>query len=309
MVIVEKVLASDFKEGTYIALGSFDGLHIGHRALIDKINKKSKEKKCKSMVYTFKNHPLTTINKEKAPKLIINNETKVNLLQKLGIDYAAFVDFDEKFMKMTPEEFIENLVKTFNVKGIVVGFNYRFGYRNLGDTELLQKLSYKFKFELIIIDALMDGNDVISSSLIRRLIRSGNVDIANKYLMEPFLMKGSIVCGKKLGRKLGFPTANLNYNENSVVPKQGIYYTNIKYNKKIFKGITNIGYNPTVNGQQLTIETFVLDFNKEIYGETIEVYFINKFRDEIKFSSLEELISQLKIDESYARSKEICIKK
>lgn len=308
MVIVEKVLANDFKEGIYIALGSFDGLHIGHRALIDKINEKAKEKKCKSMVYTFKNHPLTTINKEKAPKLIINNETKVRLLEKLGIDYAAFIDFDEKFMKMTSEEFIENLVKTFNVKGIVVGFNYRFGYKNLGDTELLQKLSCKFDFELIIIDALMDGKDVISSSLIRYLIRNGHVDISNKYLMEPFLMKGVIINGKKLGRTLGFPTANLNYNKNSVVPKQGIYYTNVKYNKRIFKGITNIGYNPTVNGQQLTIETFILDFDEEIYGETIEVYFINKFRDEIKFSSLEELISQLKIDEAYARSKEICIK-
>ncbi|MEW8955467.1 bifunctional riboflavin kinase/FAD synthetase [Clostridium sp.] len=308
MVIVDNNFSKEIKEGTYVALGSFDGLHTGHRALINKAFEKAKANKCKSMVYTFKNHPLTVVRKNFVPELIMDNKSKARLIESLGIDYVAFVEFNEEFMRLSPEDFIKIIFKKFNVKGIVVGFNHKFGYKNMGDINLLKELSKELNFELVIIEPQSHNGEVISSSIIRNFIKSGEMERANEYLMEPFMIRGIVKHGKKLGRTLGFPTANLEYRKDTIIPSIGIYYTNIRINKKVFKAMTNIGYNPTVDGKELSIETFILDFNEEIYGKEIEVYFIEKVRDEIKFNSLEELKDQLKKDEDYGRHKKICLK-
>ncbi|EDS76378.1 riboflavin biosynthesis protein RibF [Clostridium botulinum C str. Eklund] len=307
MLIYEDNFKTTLKERTYIALGSFDGLHVGHMSLINKTIELAKKNNAKSMVFTFKNHPLTIIKKDMAPKLIIDNEVKSELLEKTGIDIVNYINFDDEFMKISPEDFIKNMLNCYNAQGIVVGFNYRFGYKNLGDIELLKKLSDKFGFELNIIEPVKINGDIVSSSKIRQLVSEGNIIKANKFLNRPFMLQGTVMHGKQLGRKMNFPTTNLKYNKKFVLPKGGVYYTCVKYNGEKYKGITNIGYNPTVSDKKLSIETHILGFQKEIYNENVKVYFCERIRDEKKFNSIKELANQLTKDKEFALRKDICL--
>jgi riboflavin kinase / FMN adenylyltransferase len=307
MIILEDNFKAKLEYKTYIALGSFDGLHSGHMGLINKTLELSKKKNVKSMVYTFKNHPLSIINKEKVPKLLMDTETKLNVMERLGIDIVALVNFDVDYMKISPEVFIENMVKHYNIKGLIVGFNYRFGYRNTGNIDLLKEYSKKLDFELHVIESVTYEGEVVSSSRIRGLLNDGCVEEANKMLIFPYGLKGEIIRGKQLGRTLGFPTANLRYDISFQIPSTGVYYTVIEYNNRFYKGITSVGFNPTIEpvGDSITVETYILDFNKYIYGENISVYFISRMRSEIKFNSLEELVIQLKKDKEFAEEQDL----
>jgi len=301
MIIIDKDLKDIQNSNNYIALGSFDGLHIGHLSLIYKVVEVAKKNNGKSMVFTFKNHPRTFINKEEAPKLLMDNNRKVEILKIHKVDIVCFQEFDLKFMKMTPKEFVEFLVLEYNIKGFVVGFNYKFGYKNLGDVELLKKLQNEYGYELYVMEPCTYKSQVISSTRIRKALEDGEVLDASKMLDLPYTLSGEVIHGKQLGRTIGFPTANLKYNQNFILPKIGVYYTNIKVNNNIYKGITSVGNNPTVEGKTLTIETYILEFNKDIYGENIDISFIKKIRDEKKFNGLEELKAQLQKDKSFAK--------
>lgn len=300
MIIIDKDLKDIKNSNNYIALGSFDGLHIGHLSLIYKVVELAKKNNGKSMVFTFKNHPRTLINKQNAPKLLMSNDRKVEILEVHKVDIVCLKEFDLEFMKMTPKEFIKSLIFNYNIKGLVVGFNYKFGYKNLGNVELLRELQNEYGYELYVMEPCTYDNQVISSTRIRKSLEDGNVLDASKMLGLPYTLSGEVVHGKKLGRTIGFPTANLKYNENFILPKIGVYYTNIKVNNNIYKGITSVGNNPTVKGTTLTVETYILDFKQEIYGEQIDISFIKKIRDEKKFNSLEELKDQLIKDKSFA---------
>lgn len=290
------------EEGTYsyVALGSFDGLHSGHLSLVNKIIELANENKGRSIVYTFKNHPRTLIKGATPPKLLMDNESKEEILEALGVDLIYFEEFNEEYMKLTPEGFIKYLCEKFKVKGIVVGFNYRFGYKNIGNIEMLKELSTKYGYELYVMEPCNYENEVISSTRIRDELLNGNVDKAMKMLNRPYIIKGKVVHGKKLGRTIGFSTANLDYSKEALIPRKGVYYTNVQWQGKIYKGITSVGNNPTVNGDKLTIETYILDFNNDLYGHNIKVYFIKKIRDEKKFNSIDDLVIQLKKDKDYA---------
>lgn len=290
------------EEGTYsyVALGSFDGLHSGHLSLVNKIIELANENKGRSIVYTFKNHPRTLIKGATPPKLLMDNESKEEILEALGVDLIYFEEFNEEYMKLTPEGFIKYLCEKFKVKGIVVGFNYRFGYKNIGNIEMLKELSTKYGYELYVMEPCNYENEVISSTRIRDELLNGNLDKAMKMLNRPYIIKGKVVHGKKLGRTIGFPTANLDYSKEALIPRKGVYYTNVQWQGKIYKGITSVGNNPTVNGDKLTIETYILDFNNDLYGHNIKVYFIKKIRDEKKFNSIDDLVIQLKKDKDYA---------
>lgn len=290
------------EEGTYsyVALGSFDGLHSGHLSLVNKIIELANENKGRSIVYTFKNHPRTLIKGATPPKLLMDNESKEEILEALGVDLIYFEEFNEEYMKLTPEGFIKYLCEKFKVKGIVVGFNYRFGYKNIGNIKMLKELSTKYGYELYVMEPCNYENEVISSTRIRNELLNGNVDKAMKMLNRHYIIKGKVVHGKKLGRTIGFPTANLDYSKEALIPRKGVYYTNVQWQDKIYKGITSVGNNPTVNGDKLTIETYILDFNNDLYGHNIKVYFIKKIRDEKKFNSIDDLVIQLKKDKDYA---------
>lgn len=296
------------EENTYIALGSFDGLHMGHMGLINETIQAAKSNHAKSMVCTFNNHPLSIINKELAPKLLMDNETKEQVLRDSGVEILNMIEFNKDFMKISADDFIINMIKHYNAKGFITGFNYRFGFKNLGDINLLRKLSLKYRFKLITVDPVNYSGELVSSSKIRNVIsEDGDMVKASKMLTRHFLLKGKIISGKKLGRTIGFPTINLDYNKDYILPRGGVYYTNVKYNGKIYKGITNIGYNPTTNDNKLSIETYILDFDKSIYGEEVIIYFINRIRDEVKFDTLDELIVQLNEDKNYAKKQNIDI--
>lgn len=311
-----KVIRDNFKRKrkspTFIVLGSFDGIHRGHRELIKSAIDAAKEYnedifdeaiKAKVMVCTFKNHPLSTINKELVPKLIMSNKEKIKILEELGVDIVNLMDFNKEFMKISPKDFIFNLKRYYNAQGIIVGFNYRFGYKNLGDVELLSKLSELLNFKLIIVDPIVVDEEIVSSSVIRYHLQEGKIEKANKYLNRYFMLSGKVIKGKQLGRTIGFPTINLDYNKKFIIPKGGVYYTQVEYNNQRYKGITNIGYNPTVEGKKLSIETHILDFDKTIYDEDVKIYFISKIRDEKKFDTIEGLKFQLENDKEFAKSK------
>lgn len=300
MIVMEDNFKLSTYCDTYVALGSFDGLHYGHIYLINKVLNLSKNKNVKSMVYAFKNHPLSIINRDLVPKLLMSNEKKVKILEKMGIDIVNFATFDDEFMKMSPETFIQKLIGTYKVKGLVVGFNYRFGYKNLGDVELLNKICRKSNIDLYVIKPVLYKNQIVSSSIIRTLITDGDIEKANLLLTRPYMLSGTVIKGKQLGRQLGFPTVNLNYDANFVIPRGSVYYTYVQYDNKYYKGLTNIGYNPTVDGKKLSIETNILDFKEDIYEKSINIFFINRIRDEKKFSSLEDLTNQMTKDRIYA---------
>lgn len=285
---------------SYVALGSFDGLHRGHLSLVDKIVELSKEQGGTSVVYTFRNHPRTLIKSDNPLKLLLDNETKVDILKEKEVNEVYFEEFNEEYMKLSPEGFVKYLCNKLNVRGIVVGFNYKFGYKNIGDVSLLQKLSKKYNYTLYVMEPCKYEGEIVSSTRIRRELLEGNVESANKMLTRPYSLKGEVVHGRKIGRQMGFPTANVNYSKKFLLPKIGVYYTNVKWNNKIYKGITSIGKNPTVNGEKITLETYILDFNHDIYGEEITVCFISKIREQKKFNSVEELMNQLEKDKKSA---------
>lgn len=290
---------------TYITIGSFDGLHKGHLSLINKTISLSKKNNAKSMVNTFKEHPLNTINKDIAPKIIMDNETKTEILENLGIDILNLCDFNEEMMRISPKDYILNMIRCYNLKGIVTGFNHRFGYKNQGDVELLKKLSKEYKFELHIADPVKINGNIVSSTNIRQYISNGKISEANDMLLRPYFISGTVGHGKKIGRTMNFPTANLVYDKKFVVPGRGVYYTIVEYEDVLYKGITNVGINPTVGGSVLSVETYILNFNKDIYNKNIKVSFIKKIRDEIKFNNTVELKNQLEKDKHFADKQKI----
>lgn len=300
MIIIDNDSQDVRKFNNYIALGSFDGLHVGHLSLIYKVVELAENNNGKSMVFTFKNHPKSFIDEANSPKLLIDNKKKTEVLNKNGIDIVCFKEFDYEFMKMSPKEFVEFLVLKYNAKGIVVGFNYKFGYKNLGNIELLKELQEQYGYELYVMDACLYKEEIVSSTRIRKAISDGDVLEASKMLNRPYSLIGEVIDGRKIGRTIGFPTANLKYDKNFILPGIGVYYTNIKVNNKIYKAITSVGSNPTVQGKKITVETYILDFNKDIYGEIVEVSFIKKIRNEKKFNGLDQLKAQIEKDKDFA---------
>lgn len=300
MILINNDFKRVVQKSTYVALGSFDGIHKGHLALINKSIELSKNNDALSMVYTFKNHPRAFINKEGAPKLLVTLHEKVKILEDLNVDLSSFVEFDRNFMKLEPEGFIDNLIRNYNVKGIVVGFNYRFGHKNKGDVKLLKELCDLKGIELCVIEPFTYKAEVVSSTRIRKALLEGELDDANNMLGRYFFLSGEVVSGKRIGRTINFPTANLKTDEKVILPKIGVYYTNVEVNRKIYKGITSVGNNPTVNGKNITVETHILNFHEDIYGKNIKLYFISKIRSEKKFNSLEELKEQLIKDKKFA---------
>jgi len=303
MLVLEDNFSTKLQYETYIALGNFDGLHIGHLSLIKKVVELSKKNNKKSMVLTFKNHPLSIINSSLKPKLLMSKGTKIKFFESLGVDIVNFINFDCSMMKMMPEDFLKNLQYYYNANGIVVGFNFRFGYKNQGNVDLLSSLKDKLNFKTYVMEPVIFDNEVISSSRIRKLIAEGDVSSANKMLMESYGVAGKVVKGRQIGRTLGFPTLNLEIEDSFLIPGRGVYHTVTNINNKLYKSITNVGVNPTVNGQKLTVECHVLDFSEEIYGSSVNVHFINRIRDEKKFNSIDELKEQLNKDRAYVLEK------
>ncbi|WMM26576.1 bifunctional riboflavin kinase/FAD synthetase [Tissierella sp. MB52-C2] len=296
MEIIDLSNYNETRFNTAIALGNFDGIHIGHQQLINTMISKAKDLGIKSSLLLFKNHTKATIDNNK-PNMITSNEQKFKICEELGIDIIYLLDFDDNLMKLSGEDFIKNIIiDKMNCKLLVVGFDYRFGYKASGDSEFLLELGKKHNIDVIVLDPVYKNNEVISSSIIRNLIAIGHMDEVTNILGRPYSILGKVITGKNRGNKLGFPTANMEPMDNFVIPKNGVYITNTIVDNRRYLSATNIGYNPTFNEDVLKIETYILDFGENIYGKMIEVEFIDFLRDDIKFKNKEELINQMNLD-------------
>ena len=280
-----------------LSLGMFDGVHLGHLSIINLLKKTAQEKQFETALLTFWPHPRKVFNPNDEIKLLNTLNEKLNLLENANLDVVFLKSFDENFRNLTGEEFVRQiLVQKLNVKHIIIGHDHVFGKNKSGNFELLQKLSKELDFVVQQLDAVKEGEFNISSTKIRNCLANGNIIGANKMLGYHYSVSGKVIDGKKLGRTIGYPTANIEVDELKLLPKKGAYIVEVYVKNKFYKGMLSIGTNPTVNGDKLTVEVYILDFNKDIYGEEITVKFRDFLHEEIKFESLEKLIERLDED-------------
>ena len=299
MKIIDNIFAENIIEGkTYVAIGSFDGIHYGHREVILSAVEKARETGGKSMVFTFANHPLEIVNKDFAPKLINSREEKIHLLEELGVDYVLFQPFDRKFADISPLDFVGDLLKNrLKAEEVFVGFNFSFGEGGAAKTHDLIELGRAVGIRVNEIKPVKKDNQVISSTLIRELITKGRLEEVEKYLGYTVFIIGEVIHGRKLGRKMGFPTANLSV-LNKVYPPFGIYGAKVRIDDEDRErdAVVNIGTNPTLKPGEQSIEVHILDFDEYIYGKKLYLKLLKYLRDEKKFSSMEELKRVIKND-------------
>ena len=284
---------------TGVGLGNFDGLHIGHMALINILVNECKMNNLHSMIYTFIRHPDNVINNSRFTPLLMTLEKKAQILENMPIDYLFYEEFSESFSKMKPVDFVKDiLVGKLNIKLAVAGFDYTFGYKGEGDAALLKKLGEQYGFRTVIVPPIKINDKVISSTSIRENISKGKIEDAFYMLGRPYSIIGVVETGYKLGTKLGFPTANITPEEYLLLPSFGVYLTKTLLDGKLYNSITNIGIKPTLElpDSKVCIETHILNFQGDIYQKPIEVYFFSKLRDEMKFKNKSELSSQIKLD-------------
>ena len=233
------------------------------------------------------NHPANYFENKHIKSIITNNE-KINRIKSLGVDILVIIPFDSYMTKISPIEFIKGvLIDKLGARKIIVGHDFTFARRKEGNTKLLKEMSFKYGFELEIVNPIKVNDIRVSSTYIRQLVAEGSVDKVNKYLGYHCEIKGNVIKGKRLGRTIGFPTANIEINDDLLIPNNGIYATKVYVHNDVYYGATNIGYNPTVNGDKLSIETNILEFDEDIYGQVIKIEFLERIRDEKKFNSLE----------------------
>ena len=280
-----------------LSLGMFDGVHFGHISIINLLKSVVQENNLETAILTFWPHPRKVFNPNDEIKLLNTLNEKLNLLENANLDVVFLKSFDENFRNLTGEEFIRQiLVEKLNVKHIIIGHDHVFGKNKSGNFELLQKLSKELDFVVQQLDAVKEGEFNISSTKIRNYLANGNIIGANKMLCYHYSVSGKVIDGKKLGRTIGYPTANIEVDELKLLPKKGAYIVEVYVKNKFYKGMLSIGTNPTVNGDKLTVEVYILDFNEYIYGENITVKFRDFLHEEIKFESLEKLIERLDED-------------
>ena len=269
-----------------VALGKFQGLHKGHMLLINKIIELSKNEQLTSVVLTID---------IKSNKLINVPSERYEILNSKKVDVNVIVEFTESFAALSPEEFVKSiLIDKLHVKYVVVGADFRFGYKRLGDVRYLKSMGEKYGFSVIAFEKLQIDDTVVSTTYIKELILKGDMKKVSMFLDREFSVSGQIIKGKQLGRTIGFPTANICVDDNKLLPPKGAYSTKAIIDGIEYKAITNIGYNPTVGGNDnIIIETHILEFNGDIYSKTIKVKFVDYLRPEYKVESIEELKKQL----------------
>ncbi|WP_127715256.1 bifunctional riboflavin kinase/FAD synthetase [Halobacteriovorax sp. HLS] len=284
-----------------ITMGNFDGVHLGHQSIIKSISSLCKENGTKFVLITFNPHPMRILS-PKDNFLINTYSEKYELLKNLGVDYFYEIPFTRDLSTLSPSQFLEDyLLKSKQVKFIYMGHDFTFGANKKGDFSFVQ--SYCSEINIVKLDEFKKSESDISSSRIRKSINEGDVEHANKLLGREFFLSGTVVKGAGRGRQIGFPTANIEYNDERITPAFGVYITTVEVRGMIYHSITNIGINPTFNETNLkTVETNIFDFSEDIYGEELKVKFHKRVRDEKKFSSVNELVEQISNDVSHAKA-------
>lgn len=275
-------------------IGFFDGLHRGHQALISETFKRAKEDRLKTAMITFFPHPSAVLHHSPVAYLT-PHYLKQQLVESYGFDYLIIINFSLEFSRQSGVDFIENTLCQLPLKHLVVGFDFRFGYQGKGDVHLLSQ--WQRCFDVSVIEQVSDEHNKISSTLIKSLIRHGDVAQAHMYLTRPHQIRGAVIQGNQRGRTIGFPTANIDVYDDVLIPAKGVYIAQAKLHQQTFAAMVNIGHNPTFNAKHdVSVEAYILDFNETIYGQTLVLDFLERIRDEQKFNSIDELIDQLNKD-------------
>lgn len=287
-----------YDELTYInksslALGFFDGLHLGHNVVLKNAIKIAKENNVNSTVITFKTHPLNTLTNQPVKQILTLNE-KLDMLNKLGIDNVVLLDF-QKISNIKAKDYLENiLIKYFSPIAITTGFNHHFGFNKEGDSKFLRENKEKYGYKYFEVPPFVVNNNIVSCSVIRNIIQLGNFPEANELLGYKFFIQGIVIKGSQLAGKLGYPSANIVYPENKVNIPHGVYYVKVEVDGIEYNGVLNHGYAPTLNNEtQLKTEVHIVDFNEDIYGKNIKISFITKIRNQLRFENVEKLKAQI----------------
>ena len=288
--------------GTVATVGNFDGVHLGHQALIRNTVEESKRLGYPSTVFTFEPHPLKILAPERAPLLILSYEDKMALLESLGVDIVVAQRFDREFANIAADEFVRRfLVDRLKIKKLWVGRDLRFGQGRKGGTDTLLRLAPGGGFEVGVLDPILLDGIRISSSRIRQLVEEGRVDEVRRMLGRYHFVSGRIVTGHRRGQELGFPTANI-ASQTEVIPLNGIYATSIRFKNKQWLSVSSVGVNPTFGDGPRTVESFILDFDGDIYGEWVKLSFVQRIREEKKFVMIKDLIAQMHEDVKRAKA-------
>ncbi|WP_019670509.1 bifunctional riboflavin kinase/FAD synthetase [Eudoraea adriatica] len=295
MVTVQSISNYDKKHPTAITIGTFDGVHIGHRKILERLINDAKKTGLRSTVLTFFPHPRMVLQKDTEIRLLNTIEEKIKILDRIGLDYLIIHPFTLEFSRLSSTEFVRDiLVNELKVKKIIIGYDHRFGRNRNANIQDLIAFGNTLNFEVEEIAAQEIDDVSVSSTKIRNAIIDGDMKTANAYLGYNYMLTGDVKKGKGLGRQLNFPTANLFIKEEyKLIPKNGVYVVKSILNNQIYYGMMNIGFNPTVDGTSKSIEIHFFEFKSDIYGANIQVDILQRIRDEHKFNSLEELKTQL----------------
>jgi riboflavin kinase/FMN adenylyltransferase len=288
---------------TILTLGTFDGVHIGHRSILKKLNENTENGKFESAVLTFFPHPRIVLQGKSDLKLLNTINEKIDLLDKIGIQNLIIHPFDANFAELSAEEFVKTiLVDQLHIQKIIIGYDHRFGKNRTANIDDLTAFGLKYGFEVEQLSAQEINEISISSTKIRTALEDGEINLANEYLGYAYFLSGTVVKGKQLGRTIGFPTANIELEEAyKLVPKNGVYVVAAEIDEKTVYGMMNIGFNPTVHGKNRTIEVHFFDFDSDIYDSHIRVAILQRIRSEEKFESVELLTNQLKKDRDFSK--------
>jgi riboflavin kinase/FMN adenylyltransferase len=286
---------------SFITIGVFDGVHLGHKHLATKLIESAIKNRKSSGIITFKNHPAAVINPRFQPDFLTSFETKLDLLKDTGVDFVSAITFDQEIADLTAKDFLRLLKNRLGMKGLVVGPDFQMGKNREADTAKLATLGSELGFDLEVVDVQTKGKNQVRSTMIRNLISNGNVKNASVMLGRKFSLEGSVITGMKRGKSLGFPTANLKINNDIARPSNGIYATVATISGVRYPAATSVGTNPTFGGKEQTVETYILDFDKNIYGQSLSISFFEKLRNEITFNGVDNLIAQIESDVSEVR--------
>ena len=300
MIVLRDLFKVKLDKPTVATIGTFDGVHLGHKKILKSLISNSNETDLNSVLITFDPHPKKVINPNSKIELINTTEEKIDILKNLGLDYLIIHEFSKSFSNIDAEEFVKILIEKLKIRKLIVGYDHRFGKNRNADINDLKKFGNKYSFEVVEISAFDIDEINISSTKIRNSIYEGKIEICKKYMGFNFKLFGKVVKGMSRGNKIGFPTANIVViDKDKIIPKNGVYLVSSKIDNKLYYGMMNIGYNPTFGNQEKSIEVNYFDYNSNLYNKTLTIEFIKYMRDEIQFNSVNELIKKLNNDRDY----------
>lgn len=285
-----------------LTLGVFDGVHVGHQSIIEKLNNIAEECGGESTLLTFEPHPRLVLNKEAELQLLTTLEEKISLLEKYGLKNLILHPFTPEFANLSSEDFVRKLlVDEIGIHTIVIGYDHQFGKNRTGNFELLEQLSGECSFELERLEEVKRDDFHVSSTHIRKALLEGDLENAHKGLGRKYSLSGKVVHGDKIGRTLGFPTANLSVDPHKLIPANGVYVVRVKIRNQNYKGLLSIGTRPTItHSNEKRVEVFILDFHQEIYGEILQLEFEHFIRKDLKFNTIDDLVQQMNLDLEFA---------